>query len=157
MRSLLPANLARFLTVLVAILSAVALTGCGAVPSGSPGGGSPASTSSPAGRLIVARDSDNGRTLELRVGDRLELQLGSTYWNVAGSSDSMVLQAVGPALVSPQPSGCVPGAGCGLVTELFAAVAPGTAAVTASRNSCGEAMGCTGAQGSYRVTVTVSG
>jgi hypothetical protein len=157
MRSLSPANPNRLVAALAAVLAGAALTACGAVSTGSPGSGSPTPASSPTSGTTIATDSDNGKTVELRVGDRLEVQLSSTYWNVTGSSNPSVLRAMGPAVVSPQPSGCVPGAGCGLVTELFAAVSPGTAVVTASRNSCGEAMGCTGNQGSYRVTVTVTG
>ena len=59
-------------------------------------------------------------------------------------------------LTSPQLKGCVPGEGCGTVTALYDAVAPGRADVNAKRTSCGEAMSCTGNLGFYRVTVVVA-
>ncbi len=49
----------------------------------------------------------------------------------------------------------MPGGGCGTVTAWFNADGPGTAVVTASRTSCGEAMACGGGAGSYRLTVIV--
>jgi hypothetical protein len=49
----------------------------------------------------------------------------------------------------------VPGQGCGTVTAVFAAIAPGSARLTASRISCGEALRCTGSDGVYVLTVTV--
>lgn len=154
MRDCAPAKRTWFLPIASAVVLSALLAACGAVtPVGS---GSPSPASSPVAGLTVARDSDNGKTLNLHVGDRLEVQLGSTYWTVNGSTNGAVLQTIGQAVVSPQPTGCVPGAGCGFVTALFDAVAPGNAAVTASRNSCGEAMGCTGDQGLYRVSVVVT-
>ena len=116
----------------------------------------PGATPSPAGHVAVAGDSDNGKTVSLHIGDRLEVRLTSTYWTIAGSSDPQVLKAVGPVQVSPQSSGCVPGGGCGTVVAIFDVVGAGSAQVTASRTSCGEAMGCTGDQGSFRVTVQAS-
>ncbi|TMD22285.1 MAG: hypothetical protein E6I98_00040 [Chloroflexi bacterium] len=116
----------------------------------------PGATPNPAGHLAVASDSDNGKTVNLRIGDRLEVRLTSTYWTIAGSSNQQVLKAVGPVQVSPQSSGCVPGGGCGTVVAIFDVVGTGSAQVTASRTSCGEAMGCTGDQGSFRVTVQAS-
>ena len=119
------------------------------------GGASPSPGSTPEAGQIVATDSDNGKTLELHVGDRLELKLDSTYWNIHESSDLGVLRLAGPMAISPQP-GCVPGAGCGLAIASFEAVGTGSADVTASRSSCGEAMRCVGNAGSYRLAVVVT-
>jgi hypothetical protein len=47
--------------------------------------------------------------------------------------------------------------GCGTVTAVFRAVAPGSATITASRTTCGEALLCTGSAGAYEVTIVVSG
>jgi len=109
-------------------------------------------------RIMVITEQDNGHSISVRAGQRLELQLGSTYWQVGGSSDSNVLRlTAGTSVsVSPQIRGCVPGEGCGTVTALFDAVAPGRADVSAERTSCGEAMSCTGNLGFYRVTVVVT-
>jgi hypothetical protein len=141
------------LRVVIALVSMASLASCGAAMTGA--GASPSPGSSPEAGLIVATDSDNGKTLELHVGDRLEVTLNSTYWNIQESSDLSVVRLAGPMAVSPRPNGCVPGGGCGLAIATFDAVGTGTADVTASRTSCGEAMRCVGSAGSYRLSVVV--
>ena len=154
-----------------AFAAAALLAACGAAGGGR--GGTPAGAGSPGptagarvplrtpptvdARTLTARDADNGHALSVHVGDHLQVVLGSTYWQLSGSSDPAVLRPSSQPTVSPQPGGCVPGGGCGTVSARFEAVAPGRADVTASRTSCGEALACTGAQGSYRVTVVVLG
>jgi hypothetical protein len=142
------------LRVLSALVSTAFLASCGAAMTG--GGASPSPGSTPEAGQIVAADSDNGKTFELHVGDRLEVTLGSTYWNIHESSDLSVLRLAGPMAISPRPNGCVPGAGCGLAIASFDAVGTGSADVTASRSSCGEAMRCVGGAGSYRLSVVVT-
>lgn len=139
--------------VLVGLFCAAVLASCGVVPTGVGASPSPGSTQ-PAG-MIVATDSDNGKTFEMHVGDRLEVNLASTYWSIHESSDLTVLKLAGPMAISPRPNGCVPGGGCGLAIASFAAVGTGSADVTASRSSCGEAMRCVGNAGSYRLSVVV--
>ena len=89
----------------------------------------------------------------MHLGRELKVQLSSTYWTIHGSTNPTVLRAMEPAVVSPRSSGCVPGGGCGTVTMVFKVVGAGSSDVTASRQSCGEAMRCTGNEGSYRVSV----
>jgi len=132
-----------------AAIAAALVAACGAVPSGGVGSGTPPTT-------VVARDADNGKTLHLRVGDHLEVRLNSTYWTFADTSRSSVVRQTAPATISPQPSGCVPGGGCGIVAAVFNVIGAGTADIVANRTSCGEAMGCTGDQGSYRLTVVAN-
>ena len=108
------------------------------------------------GQVYVATGADNGGTLSVHIGDELKVQLTSTYWTIHGSANSAVLRAMEPAAVSPQSSGCVPGGGCGTVTMVFEVVGAGSSDVTASRQSCGEAMRCTGNQDSYRVSVVAA-
>jgi hypothetical protein len=141
------------LRVLLALVSAAFLASCGAALTG--GGASPSPGSTPGARLIVATDSDNGNTFDLHVGDRLEVKLNSTYWTIHESTDLSVLRLAGPMAVSPQTNGCVPGAGCGLAIASFDAVGKGSADISASRISCGEAMRCIGTAGSYRLSVVV--
>jgi predicted secreted protein len=149
-------------SAMLAALAAGLLLACGstapqAATSPSPGTGStPVTTvASPAADTVVATDADNGKTISLKVGQRLLVRLNSTYWTYRGSSNLAVLQPSGQPVVSPSPQGCVAGQGCGTASAAFTAIGPGTADVTASRTSCGEAMGCTGDQGSYRLTVVV--
>jgi hypothetical protein len=141
------------LLVLLALVSTALLASCGAAIAG--GGASPSPGSTPEVGLVAATDSDNGKTFELHVGDRLEVKLDSTYWNIHESTDLSVLRLAGPMAISPRPNGCVPGGGCGLAIASFDAVGRGSADVTASRNACGEAMRCVGSAGSYRLSVIV--
>jgi hypothetical protein len=106
---------------------------------------------------VVATEADNGRTVVVAVGQRLVVELHSTYWSLDRPAPASVLWPDGPVGVraSPPGVGCVPGGGCGTVSQAFLAVGPGTATIIAGRTSCGEAMGCTGDQGRYALTVIV--
>ncbi|HEY7342848.1 MAG TPA: hypothetical protein VH591_18390 [Ktedonobacterales bacterium] len=105
---------------------------------------------------IQAGDNQNGTSMTMRPGQTLMVTLGSTYWTIQGSSDSQVLESVGAAVTSPQSCSAPPGSGCGTVSQEFRAVRAGTARVTASRVSCGEAMRCVGPAGQYQLTVQVT-
>jgi hypothetical protein len=96
------------------------------------------------------------RSASRSAGQRLEVRLSSTYWVFGSSSNNAVLRSAGPQVASPQPSGCVPGGGCGVVTATFEAITAGQADVTAARTSCGEALRCTAEQSKYRLTVSVT-
>ncbi len=100
-------------------------------------------------------DHVNGQTIDLQQGQVLHVVLSSTYWRIHGSSDSAVLSQLSGPTTLPQQSGCVPGQGCGTVTASYRAVAAGQAQVTASRGTCGEALGCTGANSQFVVYVVV--
>jgi hypothetical protein len=137
-------------------VAAALLIACSAAGPG-PSSATPTPSSTPSSaRTVAAADADNGRTVSLQVGQRLEVRLSSTYWTFGGSSNTAVLRPAGPPVVSPQTSGCVPGGGCGSVRAVFDAVATGRADVTAARTSCGEALRCTAEQSSYRLTVSVA-
>jgi hypothetical protein len=127
-------------------------TACGGLASHSQ---LPAATSPRTTAARTATDAENGHRITVQVGDRVSVVLHSTYWNFAGSSNAAVMAPDGSPTVSPNPSGCVPGQGCGTATAVFVAAAPGTAQITASRTSCGEALRCTGSAGMYRLTVAV--
>ena len=116
---------------------------------------SPSTVNANGAATVTATDKDKGATIPAKVGDRVNVVLASTYWNFAAVSDASVLKIVGAPVPAPRP-GCVPGSGCGTVTASYDAIAPGTAVVSASRTSCGEAMGCSAAAGSYRVTINVA-
>jgi len=144
------------LAVPLLVLSVTACGGSPATPAPAGGSSGPAATATGAATAdVTATDKDNGHELRVRGGQRIRIVLSSTYWNFQGSSDSTVLRAEGAAQVSPQP-GCVPGAGCGTATATYRAVAPGRATVTATRRSCGEAMGCASGNDRYTLTVVVS-
>jgi hypothetical protein len=108
---------------------------------------------------VTATDTDNGHTITIAAGGTLTVRLGSTYWRFGTNTSSAALRSAGPPTVAAMPmtaTNCVPGQGCGTVTAIFQAVAPGKAVVTATRTTCGEAMGCTAAQSAYQLTVLVN-
>ena len=108
--------------------------------------------------VVVVRGSSNGKTVRVSVGERLELILASDYWNVNPSSSPKVLRQDGDTTYLAPPSGCQPTSGVGCVPEQtsYTAMKRGTAVVTASRTSCGEAMACRPDQRHFRLTVIVT-
>jgi hypothetical protein len=118
-------------------------------------------TPTPAASLTAAvnrgvSEPDSGHTVTVPLGSTVTLVLHNTYWQVQGSSDPGVLALVsGPITSGAGPVACIPGAGCGTVTTVFRAVAPGEARITAARASCGEALQCIGTAGAYSVTIVV--
>jgi hypothetical protein len=107
--------------------------------------------------VIVVRDNANGRTVSVRAGDRIELILASSYWNVTGSSAPRVLRQEGATALLPRPGTCpdIPGLGCIPERTDFKALTSGKAVITASRTSCGEALRCVGRSHPTRFTLTV--
>lgn len=123
-----------------------------AKPTRTPPPPSPASTAA----STQLGEPDNGKSIAVTVGSQVTLVLHNTYWQVQGSSDPAVLAVVtGPVTTGAGPIACIPGSGCGTVTAVFRAATPGTATVSASRTSCGEALRCVGGAGSFEITVVV--
>ncbi|HEX4660451.1 MAG TPA: hypothetical protein VH307_23935 [Streptosporangiaceae bacterium] len=137
----------RHLAIAAAAVAAVAAAGCGVAP---------ATAGGPT--VIVIRDNANGTTVRIAAGDRVELILSSSYWDVAGSSAPRVLRQDGPATLMPRPSSCpqnIPGLGCIPIQTKFTALADGKAVIRASRTSCGEALRCSPDRTRFSVMVVV--
>jgi hypothetical protein len=118
-------------------------------------GGSTTSTPKTAPPLTLT-DTDNHRTVTVHRGTEVDVVLHSTYWTYPPGPTGNVLTSLGQPAYAPDPlTRCVPGGGCGTATARYLAANLGSATVTASRTSCGEAMGCTGGRGAFDVTVTV--
>ncbi|WP_370084951.1 hypothetical protein [Streptacidiphilus sp. MAP12-16] len=106
---------------------------------------------------LTLTEHATGTTVSIPVGDTVRLVLNSTYWAPPISSAPNVLSPVGrPMTATGSGPGCHPGSGCGTVTARFVARTAGTARLTSSRTSCGEAMACTPAQATFTVTVVVT-
>jgi hypothetical protein len=106
---------------------------------------------------VKVDDSKNGQSVHVHVGDTVKITLSSTDWTFDQDSDPVVLKELGGQVVTPDPAGsCFPGMGCGVTTAWYKALSAGSAVVSASRVSCGEARRCVGNEGVYRVTVVVS-
>ncbi len=108
-----------------------------------------------AAAIFMIGDSANGTTVTVSVGDRLQVSLASTYWSFDPVSNPGVLGLQAPPQTVPCPTRTIPGSGCGTVTVTYAATASGTSVVAAHRESCGEALRCTGSEGTFTVTVVV--
>ena len=109
----------------------------------------------PAGHTGKVDESANGSTVTVAPGDHVEVTLHSTYWQFNPSSDALVLAADGGPQTGPG-TNCprFPGSGCGTVTQKYTALKAGTATVTATRTTCGEAMACSPVQ-HFKLTVHV--
>ena len=134
----------------VAALIAV-MAGCGAAKSVSHG---PMQTPH---QVMVVRDDSNGKTVHVTVGEHVKLILSSDYWRLHGSSSKAVLAQIGRTRLLPRPKNCpkIPGLGCVPFETTFTAMAKGTAVITASRQTCGEALACQPPQEHFRLTVVV--
>lgn len=98
--------------------------------------------------------ADKGKSVTVSSGDQITVQLDSTYWTFDAIDNTNVVKQQGNTSYKGQLSP-VPGSGTGTATADFVAISPGTTKITASRVSCGEALRCTGDQGSFEITVTV--
>jgi hypothetical protein len=105
---------------------------------------------------IVLDEHANSSTVQVVVGRRVELLLHSSYWTDFGSSQSAVVRADGSVRTLPTSQRCIPGGGCNPVLATFTAQKVGTAVLSASRTSCGEALRCSPANSHYRVTIVVT-
>lgn len=135
---------------LPAVVAAIVLglAGCAA------GATTPQKTVEPkTGPMMLSADmADNGHTVTLVTGQRLVVSLDSTYWTF--TAPTAVVRADGRPAVAASHR-CVPGGGCGTVTEVFDAIGKGQTTIAADRTTCGEAMRCGANNGTYRLTVIV--
>lgn len=152
--------------VAAVLVSAGCASSSGAQPVGAPSASgsstaAPSGTPSPSGIGKVAPPlpitaAQNGATVHASAGQLIVLDLDSGYWqNLTSSAPSILVQQGAPMrLVRKQT--CVAGGGCGIFETDFQALYPGTAVITASRVSCGEAMACAPDKRHFAVTVVVS-
>jgi hypothetical protein len=111
--------------------------------------------SQPGSRDVVVDDSKKGQTVKVHAGDVVRFNLNRTGWTFNESSAPTVLVELGQVEAADPFTKCYPGMDCGTTTARYKAGATGSATVTATRQSCGEARSCPGAEGLYQVTVVV--
>lgn len=141
------------------ILAGCAVFGTGCAAAGAPVTLPPSASSSTitvSGSPLVLDEHAKGKVVKIAVGTSVELILHSSYWNINNSSSPKVLSEIGEPTQLPVTPTCPPGIGCNPVQATFTAMTPGTAVLSASRMSCGEAMGCGPGQGHFQVTVVVT-
>jgi hypothetical protein len=105
---------------------------------------------------IIVDEHANGKSVTVTVGAPIKLLLHNSYWNISASSRPDVLAEIGVPTWLPVTPTCGAGMGCNPVQAIFTALRPGTAVLSASRMSCGEAMLCAPAQRHFQVTVVVT-
>lgn len=157
-------NLRTHITAGLTLIALAGLsTGCG-TSSGTPvtAKTSPHSTGVPSatkrtGEPVVLDEHANGKVVHVRVGTTIELLLHSSYWRIHRSTRPAILAPQGQPTQLPVTPTCAPGIGCNPVREMFLARAPGTAVLSASRTTCGEALRCGPQNSRYRVTVIITG
>jgi hypothetical protein len=110
-------------------------------------------TGTPTPGVLRRTYADNGASVTLHSGARLEVSLAG-QWTFQPVSTPAVLQAGKPS-AGTEPN-CRPGTGCVLITEEFTAASGGTATIVATRTICGEAMRCTSANDHFQLTVSVA-
>jgi hypothetical protein len=137
-------------TFLLAACSSSAVTGAGNGTSN--GARTPTGN---AAHTVVLTKLQNHTTVDVHVGDQLQVRLDSTYWRFGAPGGAGLRSTAKPSYAPDR--NCIPGGGCGTVTAEFAAVQAGTAHVLASRLSCGEVVLCAPADRTYTVTVVVAG
>jgi sorbitol-specific phosphotransferase system component IIA len=143
------------LVAAVAAAGALTLAACSTAATAAP---ATVTTSHSTPHQYVMHDNANGKTMWVHPGDKIELVLSSSYWQVAGSSAPKVVRQVGHTMLMPRPSTCphIPGLGCIPVKTNFLAVGHGKAVIKASRTSCGEALRCSNQQAHFTLTIVVS-
>ncbi len=109
----------------------------------------------PASGTLEVGEKDKNATLPATVGEIVDLVLHSTYWTIQ-RPDAAILKPLMPEpKVTPDFRG-VPGSGSGTVEMRYQVIGAGTAQLSATRTSCGEAMLCTGENGKFRVSITAT-
>lgn len=152
-------------TARIQIASGLILAGCAALGTGCAAAGTPvtlppsasSSTIAVTGSPLVLDEHAKGKVVKIAVGTSVELVLHNSYWNINNSSNPKVLAEIGKPTYLPATSACVPGGGCNPVRATFTAMTAGMAVLSASRTTCGEAMGCLPGQRHFQVTVVVTG
>jgi hypothetical protein len=104
---------------------------------------------------VTITESNNRHVVTVAKGVHLVVELRSTYWTITPLAHRAVLYQVGTQQAGAPTHPCVPGQGCGTVTMHYVARGAGTVRLSAQRSTCGEALRCTGSQGSWYVTVRV--
>jgi hypothetical protein len=105
----------------------------------------------------VATEEACGKSLTVRLGEAVVVQLASTYWQFAPPAAASVLHQRGSTEYAVGPScPAIPGTGCGTATATYEAVGAGQGTIEAARTTCGEALRCPPGQGSDQCTIAVT-
>ena len=117
--------------------------------------------SAQAASKIVTRMND-GQIISVVKGATFSLSLDSSYWSFTKIKKTASVKEIGEVIstpIAPSPSappGCNhPGSGCANLTWKFRATKLGSAKLSATRQSCGEALACAPEEQNFSVTIKV--
>lgn len=128
-------------------------TGCG--DGGSSGGATLQPGAEPTTHQVS--DADGGATVQARVGDDIVVTLHSTYWQLSKPAGGVLVAVGSPETQAGGPScSTLPGSGCGTIRADYHVAQAGSTRIQAGRDTCGEAMRCTGNQSAWSVSVAAS-
>jgi hypothetical protein len=102
---------------------------------------------------LVFSEAQNSKSVVIKANTLATITLHSTYWHYDSSTNLTLIGAevAKPTMPGPKaPAGCQhPGSGCGTMSWVIKAGKAGKAVFVATRDTCGEALRCTGNQGKY--------
>ena len=109
--------------------------------------------SAQAATKLAFTDAENHRVISIKANTQVSITLNSTFWLDATATNLKAVKAKSQTVIPfgpTAPEGCQhPGTGCGTSIWVFKATKKGPASFTVSRDSCGEALRCTGANATY--------
>ena len=104
-------------------------------------------------------EAENGKTISVKSGTAVTIELQSTFWDGAKTKNLVQVKPSEIAPVTPSPTAAVgcqhPGSGCGTIKWFYKAVKKGLATFTATRTSCGEVLQCTPENSNFKVKFLV--
>jgi LPXTG-motif cell wall-anchored protein len=105
-----------------------------------------------AASTVTVKDADKGTTVTTHPGDTVVVTLGSTAWTIDAAKGAALSTQGEQTNTVTRPGPGAPGT----TSRRYLAVATGTATISASRQSCGEALKCTPEQAAFSVTLAVT-
>jgi len=74
---------------------------------------------------LVVTGAEAGKQVVVAVGHGLVVRLDNTYWRFQPAADSSMLALDGiQSFATVPPQSCIPGAGCGAVSQRYRALRP---------------------------------
>lgn len=106
---------------------------------------------------MIVNEQNNGKNVQVHVGQTVQIQLHSLYWQLAPVTGT-ALALKGTATLPPAPGQAMPmpGSGGGTIEVTYVAASAGSATISAHRDTCGEALRCQPDQSDFKVTITVN-
>jgi predicted secreted protein len=104
-------------------------------------------------------EAENGKTISVKSGTALTIELQSTFWDGTKTKNLVQVKPSEIIPITPSPTAAVgcqhPGSGCGTIKWFYKVKKKGLATFSATRTSCGEVLQCTPENSNYKVKFLV--